>query len=40
MLKIPNDVSNTSVNMLNKVCIMSGARENSSLDSDLTYQNL
>ena len=40
MLKIPDDVSGTLFNVLDKVCITFGARENSSLDGKLTDQNL
>ena len=37
MLKIPEDVSETLVNPLDKVCTN---RDNSSPDGELTYQNL
>ena len=40
MLKIPDDVSKTLVNVLDKVCITFGARENTSSDGKLIDQNL
>ena len=40
MLKFPDDVSETLFNVLDKVCITFGARENSSPDGELTEQNL
>ena len=40
MLKILDDVSETLVNVLDKVCISFGAREKSALDGELTDQNL
>ena len=40
MLKIIDDVSETLFNMLDKVCISFGARENSAPDGELTDQNL
>ena len=40
MLKIPDDVCKTVLNVQNKVCTTFGARENSSPDSKLTDQNL
>ena len=39
MLKIP-DVSGTSFNVLDKVCVTFGTRENSSPDGKLTDQNM
>ena len=40
MLKITDGVSEILFNVLDKVCVPFGAIENSSLDDDLTYQNL
>ena len=40
MLKIIDDVSETSLNVLDKVCISFGARDNSAPDGELTNQNL
>ena len=40
MLKILDDVSETLFNVLDKVCISFGARENSVLHGALTDQNL
>ena len=40
MLKILDDVSETLFNMLDKVCISFGARENLAPDGELTDQNL
>ena len=40
MLKIPDDVSGTLYNELDKVYITFGVRENSTSDGELTDQNL
>ena len=40
MLKILDDVSETLLNVLIKVCIRFGARQNSAPDSELTDQHL
>ena len=40
MLKIPDDVSGTLFNVLDKVFVTFGAREDSSPDGKLTDQNL
>ena len=40
MLIFPDDVSETLSNVLDKVCITFGARENSASDGELTDQNL
>ena len=40
MLKILDDVSDTLLNVVDKVCISFGARENLAPDGGLTDQNL
>ena len=40
MLQIPDDVSEALFNVLDKVCITFGTRENSSPDGELTYPHL
>ena len=40
MLKITDGVSEIFFYVLDKVCVPFGAIENSSLDDELTYQNL